>query len=286
MAKHLIRKNAEELSSRKKRGDGDFSASPDIDNSGRGILKIRNVAWELNDKYAGLGDLNIQRIENGGFTNAEEARFQFSVTQAIYHPTGSAYETFFSPASWSSSINIAMPAGYSTGKTITGNNGQQYIEVRDSKTGELEYLLGQHSCMMANADAFNPLYKTTKSLRNDADHFEINNKIVDGKVVPRTESEKAFKETMIDFDNRATKLPNQLDMITIITNDVLAENDAKFQSVANADIKTSVAPAANFSGVADGVTTPVQSIILKPDAKTTPWVMPTAQNEPRFALEA
>ena len=286
MAKHLIRKNAGELPSQKKPGDSDFSASPDIDNSGRGILKIRNVAWELNDKYAGLGDLNIQRIENGGFTDAEEARFQFSVTQAIYHPTESAYETFFRPASWSSSVNIAMPAGFEAGKTITGNDGQQYIEMRDSETGKVDIILGQYSCMSANADAFNPLYKTTKSLRDEADHFEINNKIVDGRIVPRTESEKAFRETVIDLDNRATKLPNQLDMITIITNDVLAENDAKFQSAANADIKTSVAPAANFSDVADGVTTPVSSIILKPDAKTTPWAMPTAQNEPRFALEA
>lgn len=289
MAKNIIKANAKEVSSRTKPDDRDFSVSPDIDNSGRSVLRVRNVAWELNDKYAASGDLNIQRIENGGFTNAEVARLQFSVAQAIYHPTEPAYETFFRPASWSSSsVDIVIPAGVVAGKTITGNDGKQYIEMRDSETGKVDILLGEHSCMAANADAFNPLYKTTKSLRSDNDHFEINNKIdADGRSVPRTESEKAFRETAIDLDNRATKLPNQLDMITIITNDVLAENDAKFQSAAKADIKTPVAPTSNFSDASEGATAPVQSVVLDPNTKPAPWVKPTSQNDGlKFELQA
>lgn len=281
MDKHLIKANAKDVLSRTKRDNGDFSVSPDIDNSGRGVLKIRNVAWELNDKYVASGDLNYQRIENGGFTNAEEARLQFSVTQAIYHPTEFVDETFFSPVSWSSSVSIVMPEGSVAGKTITGNDGQQYIEMRDSITGDVNILLGQSSCMMANSDVFDPLKRTTQSLRDEADHFEINYKIgADGKAVPRTENEKAFKETMVDFDNRATKLPNQLDMITIITNDVVAANNPKFQSAANPNIKTPVAPAANFSDTA-----PVKSVVLKPEAKPASWVAPTAQNDDLLKLE-
>jgi hypothetical protein len=282
MGRNIIRANAREVTARGKADKSDFSASPDIDNTGRGITKLRNTAWEINDKYAGAGDLNVQRLENGGLTNIEVQRSIYSANQAIYHPTTSVNEAMFArPASWGSSVNIMMPAGYTAGKTITGNDGQQYIEMRDSVTGEVVSHLGNSMCMSVDSDVFNPLKATTKSLRDEADHFEINYKFdADGKAIPRTESEKAFREMMVDLDNGATKLPSQLNMITIITNDALAASNPKFQSAAKTAIETPVTPVENFSGAASAQTTPVQSVVFKTGSnKPAPWAMPAVQND-------
>lgn len=271
MVRNLIKANAKEIAGREKPDSGDFSVSPNIDNSGRGVLKVRNNSWEINDKYAQPGDLNFQRSENGGLTNVEVQRSIYSANHAIYNPS-----PFIAPLSWSSSVNVAMPAGYSAGKTITGNDGKQYVEMRDSQTGELVSHLGQYSCMSANADVFNPLKATTKSLRDNDQHAEINYKIgADGQLLRRSESEIAFREMMVDLDNSATKLPNQLNMIRIITNDTLAANNPKFQSAAQSDIKTPVAPSEIFSNPV-----PVQPIMLKPNAPVAPWQI--AQNDPKF----
>ena len=289
MGRNLIRANAKEVTARGKPDRGDFSASPDIDNTGAGVLRIRNAAWEINDKYAGAGDLNVQRLENGGLTNIEVQKSIYSANQAVYHAQSSSNGLFAQPASWGSSVNIVIPAGYAAGKTITGNDGKQYVEMRDSVTGEVVSHLGNSMCMSVDADVFNPLKATTKSLRDEADHFEINYKFdADGKAIPRTESEKAFREMMVDLDNSATKLPSQLNMITIITNDALAASNPKFQSAAKTAIETTVAPVENFSGAASAQTTPVQSVVFKTGTnKPAPWAMPAVQIDgpkPEFQL--
>lgn len=149
MTKNLIKANARDIAGLSRPDKGDFSASPYIDNTGRGILKVRNVAWEINDVYAGSGDLNAQRAENGGLTNAEIQRSLFAANQAIFDPS-----PFIPPSSWSTSVSISMPAGCSAGETITGHDGNQYVEMIDIKTGELVSYLGEYSCMNPDSDEF------------------------------------------------------------------------------------------------------------------------------------
>ncbi len=284
MAKHL-KTNANQITSRARRADNGFSCSPDIDNTGRGILEVRNLAWEINDKYASAGDLNVQRAENGGYTDAEKTRFWFSAYQNPYHPTSSITEnnssssTYFArPSSWSSSVTIVVPNSYAIGKTITGNDGQQYVEIRDKATGKVISLLSEHSCMSPSAKEFNPLFRTTQSLRDDAQHYEIKYKIgTDGNPVERTETEKAIKQNQADVLNRATKLPHQLGMISTITNDEVAKNNPSFTSAAKAGIETPVVPTGNFTGAISGATPSAKPASFKPTA---------AANDPQLQLQA
>lgn len=277
------------------REDNGVSCSPDIDNTGRGVLKIRNVAWEINDKYTSSGDLNCQRAENGGYTNAEKQKLEFLAIQNIYHPSISANQPvynsptdFVRPASWSSTTKLGVPDAYTASTTITGNDGRQYVELRDKASGDVLSFIGEHSCLKSDISAFNPVQQTIQSLRSDEQHFEIQYKInPDGTIFKRSETEKQFRANLIDLENKTTELPYQLNMMDIVTNDLHKEsaNDPVFNSAAPVGIKTSVTP--NDSFVTGGAAPdPSKSIMFQ---KTVPH--PTAPlngalNDPAYELKA
>jgi|GEM_PF-6328882 len=189
--------------------DREMNGSVDIDNTGRGVLEILNPAFLLNYKYGDVTEREtIERQANGGMTNQELGRFYFNEAHSHdYH------SSFNSP--------IIVPPQYKVGEKVTGNDGKSYTQVLDKVTGQVAYFDDGFSCVNPNSAKLNPDFRTSESLRDEGQIFSIQNNVnADGSITPKTATEAAVAAMFVDMDNRAIKLPYQLDMIKIISNDI------------------------------------------------------------------
>jgi hypothetical protein len=210
---------------------------------GAAVLRVRNLSFKIVDPYASKEEQEqAERGRNGGYTNEEIQKCMFSLYARTY---------LEEPAITFSMSPIQRPSWQVEGKTITGNDGRRYREILDKETGKTLYIEGQNECINPNSDRFKAENRTIQSLRSDEDHFNIKYKFVNGQFVERTPEEMAMAATFADIDNSYTKLPLQLDMIRIITNEVTKPaNEGSFKLSAPSGIKTDAVPTADFAPAA------------------------------------
>lgn len=260
------------------------NGSIDIDNTGRAILRIRNHDFEINDVYETQDEKRqAALLQKNCVTGLSEAQSNFLFVHQIYHPKESV--TIIDQPS-----AARAPAGYSVGYSLKGNNGTSFTAIHD-QTGKLAYYDTGKSCVMPSV----ALAAATPAARNDGlidagQSFNINYKIKDGKVLPKTAEESALALTLARIDNNATKLPSQLDMIERITDQVVREatentlrkditKGGTFSSSIDSGIKTDLRPSTPFETAIFGITKPdpSRSIMFQPKE---------AQNDLAFKLKA
>ncbi|HAJ90664.1 MAG TPA: hypothetical protein DCM27_06600 [Rhodospirillaceae bacterium] len=208
------------------------NGSPDIDNSGRGALRVRNTAQEINAIYETEDDKKqAERDRNGGLTKTEENR----AIAWLYHTDPIA------------DIAIITAAGYTAAKeSYIGRDGQKYTEVYDEH-GKLAYLDNGTMCVRATGG----LSATTRAQANDdliddTQKFNITHKVdADGNSTERTPEDANFQLAMARMDNQYTKVPLQINGIDRIIADVTGAT--AFSSAAPVGIITNIAPAKPFS---------------------------------------
>lgn len=223
-----------------------------IDNTGRGVLRIRNPHFEINDKYATTAEIeNEERLENGGLTDIEMER-QVYYAEIAEERSEDFFEEFCAAQERNYfERTYSEDSLYKTGATQIGLDGKEYTAIYDKESGELMYYDdGEFSCINPEATV---LGNTINNDLIDADqNYNINYKVdADGTVTERTAEEKQFQTALTRMDNEATKLPLQLNMVDRIIEDVSrqtpAANDPSFSSAAEPPISSPVKASTAFN---------------------------------------
>lgn len=246
------------------------NGSPDIDNSGRGALRVRNTAQEINAIYETEDDKKqAERDRNGGLTKTEENR----AIAWLYHTDPIA-------------DIVITAAGYTAAKeSYIGRDGQKYTEVYD-ETGKLAYLDNGTMCVRATGGlSATTRAKANDDLIDDTQKFNITYKVdANGNATERTPGDANFQLAMTRMDNQYTKVPLQINGIDRIIADVTGAT--AFSSAAPVGIITNIAPAKPFSAASAPTNAfagdAPQSIML---ASPQPWEKQPGKLSPAPSLE-
>jgi len=255
----------------------DLDISPDI-RHGSAVLIIRTN--RIVDHYMTPAEqLEAQRAQNGGETNLEIYKDNVLAAQHLIEISHQATPT----------LRIVIPSGHTAGQTLRGNDGKSYTAVLDSN-GKVAYYDTGSSCVMEKAAWEATTYThPNDDLLSDAKKQEITHKYdKDGKLVERTEADRAIQLVLARQDVKYTELPFRMDMIDRITREVsgsTAQNDPSFTTAAGSGIKANDSPTAPFDAAATGKA-PVKSIMFKTaPANPAPWDKLPA-NEPKLEIGA
>lgn len=285
----------------------ELNGSPNIDNTGRGLIRVRNHAFEINDRYESTADKEeAEREEYGGLTKFEA--YQATV-MAVHH----AYD---SPSVFATQSVVflpkptALPEGYKAGLTLTGKDGKSFTAIYDEKGDVAYYDTGSTCAQNPNGISATIAARPIDKLLDDSQKFNINYKIdAHGNMVKRTAEEANFQLTLARIENQALKFRTVDEMIADMsfeagekaTRESIAAAAAKknapaFGSSVASGIETSVAPSATFGDAMPGDAAPAaqsKSIMFQnqPPKAKAPWETPdktskVSANEPKFELTA
>lgn len=238
----------------------ELKGSPDIDNSGRGLLRVRNHAFEINDIYQNSQEKEQEEREhNGGLTDFEVFQNTVLTLNNIYYPVTSPSVTL-------------VASGYSVGKSHIGNDGNKYTAIHD-ETGRVAYYDNGTMCV-ANKGGLSPTTPpmVNDDLIDDSQKFNITYKIdKDGNQVERTPEEADFALIMTRIDNRHTKLPLQLNAIDRMIAD--ATGATRFSSTVPSGITAEIAPSDPFAAAVSATGAPAaeKSIMFKTSRAPASW---------------
>lgn len=264
-----------------KRVEKDITAfNPDIDNNGGSLYN--NEEFSIVHKFENDDEKQRRRNEEDGYGDVSDA--ERMITQDYYF-----YSTYDDSDDWSYyDEDIFVPPHYTADDSYIGRDGETYTPILD-ENGEVAYLDADNRCVMDKGGlASTTPAKVNDDLIDSAQAYNITYAVdAQGNETKRSANDANFQKALTDIDNKATKLPYQLDMVDRIAAEVTGANN--FKSTASSGIQTDVKPTESFSAAASPETKP-KSVVFKKDNEPLPWEKkPTADvaaNSPQFGLTA
>lgn len=266
--------------------------SPDIDNSGRGCLRVRNHQNAIFDPYLSAEE-NAENDAKQRMTSAELYYYEFCglsedvAASRAYEATKdlSGYEDLYDYRDYYPQV----PYDCYAGESFAGKNGEIHTNIYGAD-GELLYVDTPFSCQFPKAGGAGSTHEagTPEHIEElatlgvamnddliDADQqFAIEYNIqADGTVTKRSEEDQSLQTALARIDNQYTKLPYQLDMIDRIVAEVsregLASNDPKFTTAAGSPVaQPDASPTTDFAAAASPVSSPAaqtKSVVFRTD---------------------
>ncbi len=210
--RELLKANAQGITGRPAVTDLLFKISPDIDNSGRGVLLV-DSGCALNDPYYhGRAEKEqAERAKNGGQTDAEmkKARFYCAENEEIILASLGA-------------IRIVVPAGHRAGEVRYGADGKAYTAVYElddhGKPKGIAYYDDGFSCVRPDAAVLGPSIAAAST----------------AGLTPSLQATVGVSQSITGLN--------------AIASDVIAKNTPTFGSAADPLITTPINPSGSFGG--------------------------------------